>query len=125
MNVDPANVKNVVVSSFSSYDKRRYSRPWICKMSVGGKYDFSSRIGCYTGRDGEEGELVLFQPNIDQVYAYGQKDRRGNNTLIEYVKWDGNRFLVCNKPGRNSIKRITKRQKQKVVGLNGGKVVRE
>ena len=56
--------------------------------------------GIYTGRDGEEGELVLFQPDIDQVYAYGQKDRRGNNTLIKYVKWDGNKFLVCNKPGK-------------------------
>ncbi len=92
--------ENVVVTSFDSYNDRRYSRPWICKMTATGTYDFSCRVGCYTGQDGKEGELVLFCPVQSQVYAYGQKDRRGNNTLIKYVKWTGSEFVVCNKLGK-------------------------
>lgn len=92
--------ENVVVDSFDHYNDRRYSRPWVCKMSSVGAYDFSCRVGCYTGQDGEAGELVVFHPVEGQVYAYGQKDRRGNGTLIKYVKWDGNKFVCCNKLGK-------------------------
>ena len=95
-----SEITNIVVTSFGSYNRRRYSRPWVCKMSDDGQYDFSCRVGCYTGQEGEEGEVVVFHPVEGQVYAYGRKDRRGNGTLIKYVKWDGNKFVCCNKLGK-------------------------
>lgn len=100
MNDGSKNVENFVIESFKDYNARRYSRPWVCKMTATGTYDFSCRVGCYTGQDGQEGELVIFHPVNGQVYAFGQKDRRGNNTLIEFIKWDGSKFLVCNKLGK-------------------------
>lgn len=93
---------NAVIKSFSEYNQRRYSTPWVCKMTEDGKCDFASRVGIYTGngKNGEAGDLVVFEPEHGQVYGYGQKDYRGGNTMIEYAKWDGVEFVKCDKLGR-------------------------
>lgn len=93
---------NVIVKNFGSYNFRRYGTPWVCKMTQTGKYNFDEEIGTYTGngRKGEEGDLVIFQPEMNQVYGYGQKDYRGNNTLKEWVKWNGKEFVSCDKLGK-------------------------
>ena len=95
-------MKNAIVCHFGSYNTRRYSSPWICKMTGNGQYDFSEKVGDYTGNryNGEEGDLYVFDPVESQVYAYGQKDYRGNNTLINFVIWDGKEFVECDRLGR-------------------------
>lgn len=92
-------VKNAVVSHFMYYNRRRYSRPWVCQIN-NGKYDFSKEVGCFTGEDGDEGDLVVFEPVAGQVYAFGQKDYRGGNTEKSFCKWNGSEFQACDILGR-------------------------
>jgi hypothetical protein len=92
--------RNAVIYSFGVYNERRYGRPWVCQMTEEGRFDFSSRVGVYTAQEGFEGDLVVNNPVEGQVYGYGQKDYRGNNTMIRFAKWDGNDFVPCDKLGR-------------------------
>lgn len=91
--------KNVVIMHFESYNARRYSTPWVCKI-VDGKHDFSEEVGMYSGCSGDAGDLVVFQPVVGQVYGYGQKDYRRNGTLNKIVKWTGLEFVECDKFGK-------------------------
>ena len=69
------------VKTYSSYNHRRYSIPWIALVDPHTvKPDFSQKVGGYTGDAGEEGDLFLFEPIENAFYMYGQKDSRGNNT---------------------------------------------
>ena len=92
-------LKNVVVEHFESYNSRRYSLPWVCKMTESGGYNFAKRIGGYTAGSGEAGDLVIYAPVVGQVYGWGQKDYRGNNTEKNYIKWTGSAFVKCDKLG--------------------------
>lgn len=91
-----------IIASFDRYNFRRYSGPWVCIMTPTGQHDFSKRVGMYTGnaKQGEAGALVVFDPVVGQVYGYGQKDYRGNNTLSACARWDGTKFVPCDKLGR-------------------------
>ena len=89
-----------IIKHYYSYNNRRYSRPWVCGMTPDGKHDFKNRIGTFSGNDGEEGDLVIFDPVPGAIYGYGQKDYRGKNTEVRYVKWDGEKFQLCDKLGR-------------------------
>ena len=40
-------IKNVVVEHFESYNPRRYSTPWVCKMTEVGGYNFARRLHCW------------------------------------------------------------------------------
>ena len=91
-------IENAVIDTFASYNTRRYSLPWVCKMDEHGKYNFNEKIGTYSATHGEEGELVVFHPEIGQVYGYGQKDYRGKS-YIRFAKWDGTKFVDCDKLG--------------------------
>lgn len=91
---------NVVVEHFENYNARRYSMPWVCKITKDGRHDFSERIGIFTGSDGDVGDLVIFQPVVGQVYGYGQKDYRRHNTVKKIVKWNGSTFVECDKLGK-------------------------
>lgn len=92
-------IKNATIEHFESYNKRRYGTPWVCAMTDTGKYDFSKSVGTYTGSDGDDGDLVVFEPVIGQVYGWGQKDYRGGNTIKKFAKWTGNEFMECDKLG--------------------------
>jgi signal peptidase I len=94
--------KNVVIANFGEFNQRRYSAPWVCTMTEDGRYDFKARVGTYTGnaRNGEAGDLVVFEPQEGLVYAYGQKDNRGSHTEIHWALWDGEKFIPCDKLGR-------------------------
>ena len=41
-------IENAVIDTFASYNTRRYSLPWVCKMDEHGKYNFSEKIGTYS-----------------------------------------------------------------------------
>lgn len=56
-------MRNAIICSYDSFNWRRYSRPWVCRMTERGGYDFDSPIGTYTGAErGEAGDLVVFEP---------------------------------------------------------------
>ena len=40
-------IKNVVIETFASYNVRRYSKPWVCKMEENGKYNFKEETHLY------------------------------------------------------------------------------
>lgn len=82
----------VTISKYSNFNQRRYSNPWVAIVSKAtGKMDFTQRVGGYTGRygAGEAGELYITDPQAGAVYAYGQKDYRGNNGGYQYAKYLG------------------------------------
>ena len=94
-------MKNAVIDSYDDYNWRRYSRPWLCRMTERGEYDFNTPVGTYTGATrGDAGDLIVFEPAEGVVYGYGQKDYRGNNTRICHAVWDGEKFVACDKLGR-------------------------
>lgn len=93
-------VKNVVVKSFDDYNARRYGTPWVTVMDEQGKYDFTKRIGTFTGNADDGGDLIVYAPVVGQVYGYGQKDYRGNNTIKRFCVWTENGFAECDKMGK-------------------------
>lgn len=72
----------VTVKHFDSFNRRRYSDPWVALSDSNGSPDFSHRAGYYTGgfRTGDAGDLVILDPVEGAVYTWGQKDFRGGNT---------------------------------------------
>lgn len=97
----PKEYKNVIINTYSSFNQRRYSNPWVALVEDG-KYNFSKKIGEYTGRYGcgEAGELYIYAPVEGQIYAYGQKDYRGKNTEIIFATFANGHFVTCDKLGR-------------------------
>jgi hypothetical protein len=78
----------LVIKNYAGFNFRRYGNPWVAKISSNGKIDFSIKVGGYTGayNKGEAGQLYINDPVEGGVYAYGQKDYRGNNGGYEYIK---------------------------------------
>lgn len=82
-----------VTKSFSSYNSRRYSAPWIAVVvswKTGGKAEL--RFGSFLGdsRNGGEGDCEI-EANLGDIVRWGQKDTRGNNTEANWgiVQEDG------------------------------------
>lgn len=73
----------VKIKDFEAYNHRRYSRPWVA-LVVDAKPDFSAEVGRYTSKSGEAGELVIIDPQVGQLFMYGQKDYKGRHTEIAY-----------------------------------------
>ena len=73
----------VKIKDFEAYTHRRYSRPWVA-LVVDAKPDFSAEVGRYTAKSGDAGELVIVDPQVGQVFTYGQKDYKGRHTEIAY-----------------------------------------
>lgn len=98
----PKEYKNVTIATFDEYNFRRYSNPWVAVVDENGRLDFNKKVGTYTGRynSGEAGDLYVFSPIEGQVYGFGQKDYRGNRTIVEYVMWMNGEFAKCDKIGR-------------------------
>ncbi|MDZ4247222.1 MAG: hypothetical protein U1D67_08905 [Dehalococcoidia bacterium] len=62
----------------SSYNARRYGRPWIAKVVIteakpGGEYVWGQWVG--DSRNGGEGLLIL-DVEVGEIFARGQKDNR-------------------------------------------------
>lgn len=63
---------------FGSYNARRYSRPWIARVTawpIGGKPELA--WGGYCGDDSGGEAEILARPG--DIIRYGQRDGRGNN----------------------------------------------
>lgn len=82
----------VTIAKYNAFNARRFSNPWVAKVNKDtGKIDFSAKIGGYTGAygKGDAGELYIANPEIGTIYAYGQKDYRGNAGGYQYAKYLG------------------------------------
>lgn len=92
-------MENAVITHFEDYNQRRYSRPWVAIVDPQGKPDFEHQVGAYTGNhnNGEDGDLYVFEPAEKQIYMYGQKDYRGNNTVKKYVQYINGEFVPVKK----------------------------
>lgn len=74
----------VKIKDFEAYNAKRFGRPWVA-LYVNGEVDTSAEVGRYTAKSGVAGELILVDPQVGQVFAYGQKDHsRGKYTTIAY-----------------------------------------
>ena len=84
-----------IVAKYDSFNRNRYSNPWIAQVGQDGKIDFSKKVGGYTGAydTGEAGELYVTSPVEGAVYAYGQKDYRGKSGGYEYIKFVNGEFV--------------------------------
>ena len=85
----------ITVVNVTSYNPRRYGRPWACKI-IDGKNEFIR--GAYDGND-NGGRVYIEDPEEGQVYGVGQRDSRGNNSITIYLKWDGSKFNFCDRHG--------------------------
>jgi len=68
---------------YGSYNFRRYSKPWIGKITawpVGGKPEI--KWGSYLGDD--NGGEVEIEAQVGDIIRSGQKDHRGNNTSADW-----------------------------------------
>lgn len=79
-----------VSQKFGSYNQRRYSKPWIAKITswpIGGKPEV--QWGGYCGDD--NGGEVEIEANVGDIIRTGQKDHRGGNTDASWyiVQADG------------------------------------
>lgn len=75
------------IKTYESFNARRFGNPWVAKVNKAGKIDFSERVGGYTGGygRGEAGSLFVAAPQEGQIYAFGQKDYRGNRGGYDYA----------------------------------------
>ena len=92
-------MSNQAIRSYSEFNQRRYSNPWVARVDERGKLDFSAKVGAYTGANGrgESGELYVYEPQEGAVYAYGQKDIRGSNGGYQYVQYKDGAFVEVDK----------------------------
>lgn len=91
--------ENVSIGLFEQYDSHKYGTPWVCEMKKGKyKFDFEEKIGIYTAKPGECGDLVVFHPTEGKVYGYGQRGFFGKS-MVCFAKWDGFQFIPCDKFG--------------------------
>lgn len=70
----------------SSYNCRRYGKPWIAKIQLeGNKLNF--HFGSWIGDPGSEGVLVLENMEPGDFFARGQKDfRKPKNSIPDYYQ---------------------------------------
>lgn len=89
----------IVVKEYGWYNPRRYGDPWVAKVGKDTYIDFSERVGGYTGRHhkGDPGNLYITYPVDGQVYAYGQKDYRGCNSEVNYVRYASGELTAISK----------------------------
>lgn len=87
------------IKTYECFNERRYSNPWVAVVGEDGKINFKRKIGGYTGAygKGEAGELYITEPVENAVYAYGQKDYRGNNTEYRYIQYRNGQFVPVEK----------------------------
>lgn len=88
-----------ITISTSSYNDRRYGKPWIARLDFSVSAAGEFRWGNWLGQSGEEGELSL-EVNPGDVVAHGQKDsRKPRNSAPDYSYIDaaGNRNVCDSK----------------------------
>lgn len=85
------------IAEFDDYNERRYSKPWMAKLSLKGEELQFNFCGLWTGdKKGSAGKLMAVV-NDNDVIAYGQKDTRGNNSYMKYATFNNNEKQIITK----------------------------
>jgi len=71
--------------SWSKYNQRRYSKPWICKITYWTPSKQERDWGSFIGDEDNGGLLVLSDCDEGDIVCFGQKDNRGTSTRSEYA----------------------------------------
>lgn len=97
-----STVSNAIIASYSSFNQRRYGTPWVCTMTPAGNTTFRSGSAPTPGTVIRVRRATSLSRTLSsgQVYGYGQKDYRGNGTVKKFAKWDGEKFVPCDKIGQ-------------------------
>lgn len=83
-----------ITASTSSYNERRYGRPWIARVDFSNDPTGEFIWGSWLGQPGEPGELTV-EAFPGDVVARGQKDLRNpRNSAPDWYIVDGNGNLV-------------------------------
>jgi hypothetical protein len=96
-----------VAIQFDSYNERRYSRPWIARVTawpVGGRPALA--FGAYVGPHGGAGEAEI-SARAGDIVRWGQKDGRSGNGTRAYwgvVEQDGSVTKVTEAEARKHIR---------------------
>lgn len=98
----------------SSYNERRYSRPWIAKVDFSdGKGNFI--WGQWIGRQGEEG-ILMIDVNPGDIIAMGQKDfRKPRNSAPDYYEVQSNGKLASIESKAAAYRQWKENQKKQIV----------
>ncbi len=110
----PVSRKPVTASvEFGGYNARRYSKPWIAKVTAwdAGKQPVIE-FGNYVGDD--DGGTAEISARAGDVVRYGQKDYRGRGTTKQYgiVQADGSVQDVSDKEAMEAFRANAKAEKE-------------
>ena len=85
------------IKTYSSYNNRRYSKPWAAKVTLDDQKRMKMNFcGLYTAKDGDAGDLKIDAQN-GELIAFGQKDGRGNKTKITYAIFENDSLKILEK----------------------------
>lgn len=83
------------IKEFEEFNPALMGKPWVAEVSsITGKLDFTikSQYSADIAK-GEAGSLIVNDIKSDVIYAFGQKDKQLNKSIIEYAKYDGKKIV--------------------------------
>lgn len=83
---------NYIIAHYDNYNERRYGTPWAAPCDSTGRPCFDGKTGRFTGGRGHGGDLFAEDPDEGSVWAYGQKDYKGNHTEKKYAQFRDGAF---------------------------------
>lgn len=96
-----------VLRSYAAYSPKQHGTPWVAFVGLDGKIDFTKKAGYYSGGSGtgHKGDIIVYSPKNEQVYAYGRKNymrkekAHGVNKDIFWVIYIDGKFKPCDRYG--------------------------
>lgn len=79
------NMEHTIIFKNDVYNERRYSRPWMAKISVSEMKPQYSFDGQFLGEHGRAGETMM-KAETGSIIAIGQKDNRRGNSINRWYK---------------------------------------
>ena len=74
-----------VLKEFSSYNGKRYGKPWGAIIIMdNGKPAYKFDSGYFAGTAYEGGDVIIADVSTGDIVAFGQKDHRGNSSTNDW-----------------------------------------
>lgn len=95
----------------SSYNDRRYSRPWIARVDFAADPQGKFLWGQWIGQPGESG-ILMVDAEPGQIVARGQKDfRKPRNSATDWYQVGSDGSLICLERGKSEAYKLSQTQK--------------
>ena len=102
-----------ILRGYAAYSIKQHGTPWVASVDIGGKIMFLKKedgkeyAGYYSGgfNTGKSGNLIVVNPQHNQVYAYGRKNYmrikspNAKSKDVFYVIYLNGVFKPCDKMG--------------------------